>query len=129
MFLPCLDLDQHFREVAVGCRPAHHGNIGRALEDLLAFLLRDAAQHAKLLSLSLQFLVVVEPVKDLLLGLVADRAGVIQDQSRLFDSRDLLVTFGNQRADDFFGIMHIHLAAERFDVEGLVGTHSHIGQV
>ena len=44
----------------------------RALENLFAFLLRHAAQHAKLLSLLLKFFVVVQAMEDLLLGLIAD---------------------------------------------------------
>ena len=124
--LPCLDLYQHLRQVAVRSRTADHRNIGCAFENLFAFLLGHAAQHAKLFSLGMQFFVVGEAMENFLLGFVADGAGVVEDQAGIFDSRDLTVALGNERADNFFGVVHVHLAAESFEVESLLGLGRHI---
>ena len=58
-------------------------------------------------------------MKNFLLGLVANAAGVVEDQVGLFGLGHLRVAFGNQRADDLFGIVRVHLAAEGLDVESL----------
>ena len=92
--VPASSLHQHLRQIAVRRRSAHQRHIRRALENLFALLLRDAAEHAELLALFLQLLVVGEPVKDLLLGLVADGAGVVEHQAGLFDRLDLAVALG-----------------------------------
>ena len=92
----------------------------RALENLFAFLLGHAAQHAKLLALFQQLLVIGEPIEDLLLRLVADGASVVQNQVSLLDRLHLPVALMHQRANDLFRVMHVHLAAEGFEVEGLV---------
>ncbi len=122
---PCLQLHQHLRQVAVTGRAAYQRHVRCALEDVLAFLLRHTPQHAELLSLLLERLVIGQAVEHLLLCLVADRAGVVQDQARLFHRRHLPVALRNERADDFFGVVDIHLAAECFEVEGLFGGYSH----
>ena len=98
--LPCLELDQHLRQIAIRGRAANQRNMGSALENLLAFLLRHAAQHAKALALFLQLLVVGQAVEDLLLGLVSNGAGVVEDQPGLFDGGNLPVSLGQKRADD-----------------------------
>ena len=51
----------------------------RARENSLAFLLRYAAQHSESLALALKFAEIGETVEDLLLRLVSDRAGVVED--------------------------------------------------
>ena len=66
---------------AVGRRSRHQRHIRSALENLFAFLLGHAAEHAKRLALLLKFLVIGEPVKNFLLRLVADRARVVQTRS------------------------------------------------
>ena len=68
----------------------------------------------------LEFLVVGEAVEDFLLRLVPDGAGVVEDQVSFFDGFHLAVAFVDQRADDFFGVMGIHLAAKGFEVERLL---------
>ena len=60
-------------------------------------------------------------MKDFLLGLIADGAGVVEDEASVFDGRNLAVALGNQSADDFLGVMDVHLAAEGFEVEGFLG--------
>ena len=91
-----------------------------ALENLFAFLLGHAAEHAKLLALGQQLLVVGETMKDFLLRLVADGAGVVENQVGLLDRFHLAVAFVHQRANDFFRVVDVHLAAEGFEVEGFV---------
>ena len=64
-------------------------------------------------------------MEDFLLGLVADGAGVVEDEVGLLDRFDLAVALGNERADDLFGVMDVHLAAEGLEVERLVGANGH----
>src|SRR6266536_2035276 len=78
--------------------------------------LRYAPEHAEFLALLLILLVVGETVKHLLLGLIANRAGVVKHKAGFFDARDLAVTFRNQRTHDFFGIVGVHLAAEGLQI-------------
>ncbi len=52
----------------------------RAFENLLAFLLGDAAEHGEDLALARFALEVLQAVEDLLLGFIADAAGVVEDQ-------------------------------------------------
>jgi hypothetical protein len=72
-----------------------------------------------------QFLVVVEAVEDLLLSLVPDRAGVVEDKPSLFFSFDLRVALVEQSADHFLGVVGIHLAAEGFEIECFSGRHNY----
>ena len=81
--LACFETHQHLRQVAIGGRPGDQRNIGRAVENLFALLLRHAAQHGKALALLVQRLVIVQAVEDLLLRLVANRAGVVENQRGL----------------------------------------------
>ncbi len=114
------ELRQHFRQLAIGSRPRDQRNIRGALEDFFAFLLGHAAQHGKALPFFVQRLVIVQAIEDLLLGLVADRAGVVQDQ-RGFNLRfDLAIALMHQRPNDFFRVMDVHLAAEGLNVKRLV---------
>ena len=123
--LPYFKLRQHFRQVAVAGRSAYERDMRRALKNLFAFLLRHASQHAKLLALGQQLLVVRQPMEDLLLRLVANGAGVVQNQVGLLDRLYLFVSLVHQRANDLFGVMHVHLAAEGFEVKGLVRIGGH----
>ncbi len=125
--LPCLDLDQHLRQISVGRRSADHRNIRRALENLFAFLLCHAPQHAKTFALLVELLVVGQPVEDLLLRFITDGTGIVENQPGLFDGLNLPVSFGHKRAHDFFGVVRIHLAPEGFEVKGLLRVASHPG--
>ena len=89
------------------------------LENLLAFLLRHAAQHRERLALAVFFLELLQPVEHLLLGFIADAAGVVEDQLGFFGRLHLLVALMQQRADDLFRVVRVHLAPEGLDVEGL----------
>ena len=97
-----------------------------SLENLFAFLLGYAAEHTKLLALGHELLVVRQAVEDFLFGLVADGAGVVQNQVGLLDRLHLAVALVHQRANDLFRVMDVHLAAEGFEVEGLVWIGGHM---
>ena len=86
---PSFELCEHLGQIPIGSRPAHQRDMRRTLKDLLAFLLRDASEHAESLSLRFELLEIGQAMKHLLLGLVADRAGVVQNQIRLLDGLDL----------------------------------------
>ena len=127
--VPGLDLYQHLRKITVRRRAAHHGDVRSAVEDLFPFLLGDAPENAEDLSLLLIFLVVREPVKDLLLGFVTNRAGIVEDQVGFLHGLYLAIAFGDERADDLFRVMHVHLAAEGLEVKLLVSAVSHPASV
>ena len=114
---------QHLRQFAVRGRSRDQRNIRRPLEDLFALLLRHAAQHAEALPLLVQLLVVVQAMEDLLLRLVADRTGVVKDQVGIFFRLHLPVALLPQRANHLFGVMGIHLAAERLQIKCFFGCH------
>src|SRR6266536_1074889 len=79
------DLYQHLRKISIRCRAADHGNVWGALEDLVAFLLRNAAEDAELFPLRLKLLVISETMKNLLLCFVSDGAGVVKHQASFLD--------------------------------------------
>ncbi|MCU1332171.1 MAG: hypothetical protein JWM08_1163, partial [Candidatus Angelobacter sp.] len=113
------NLHQHRRQIAVRSRASHQGNIRRFLEDLFTFLLRHTAQHAEFLTLLLKLLVVVKPVEDFLFRFVADGASVVKHKVGFFYRLDLAVSLMHQCANDFLGVMHIHLATKCFQVKRL----------
>src|SRR5207244_13267186 len=127
---PCPSLDLHtmLRQIAVRRLSTDHGNVRRAIENFLSLLLGDTSQDGEFFSLRLKLFVIGKTMKDLLLGFVADGAGVIEDQAGVFDGRNLSVALGNERANDFLGVMDIHLAAEGFEVEGFLGLGGHISK-
>src|SRR5207244_11333101 len=95
---PCPSLDLHtmLRQIAVRRRSADHGNVRCALENFLALLLGDTSQDGEFFSLRLKLFVIGKTMKDLLLGFVADGAGVLEDQAGVFDGRCLSVDLGNE---------------------------------
>ena len=80
--LPASSCTSISRQPRVAGRAGHQADVRRALEDLLAFLLRHASQHAEDLALAGLALELLQAVEDLLLGLVADAAGVVEHQVR-----------------------------------------------
>ncbi len=113
-------------KVAVRSRAGDQRDVGRALEDLLALLLGDAAKHGEALPFLVQLLEIVQAVKDLLFGLIADGAGVVKDEVGVLFALHLRVTLGDERAHDLFGVVEVHLAAKGLDVERLLrGAHDH----
>ena len=113
-------LHQHLRQFSIGSRPGDQRHIRCPLEDLLAFLLRHATQHAEALPLLVQSFIVIQAIENLLLRLVANRAGVVQNQRRVDLGFHLAIAFLHQRPNDFFRVMGIHLAAESLNVKRLV---------
>ena len=74
----------------------------------------------------MQLLEVVQAVEDLLLGLIANRAGVVEDEVGIFFALHLLVAFGDERPHDLFRVVEIHLAPEGLNVKGfLLRAHNH----
>ena len=103
-------------------RSHHEVDPRRAFEDPLPFLLRDAAadpdgQFAVLLAL--QFTEPAELGQHLLLRLVADRAGIEQDQVGGGLVVHARVAAQLQSAAQTLAVEIIHLTAPRFDEEGL----------
>ena len=113
-------LHQHLRQFSIGSGSGDQRYIRSPLEDLFAFLLRYATEHAKALSLFVEGLVVVQAIEDLLLRLIADGAGVVQNQRRVDFGLHLAIAFLHQRPNDFFRVMGVHLASESFNVKRLV---------
>ena len=74
---------------------------------------------ANVLPFAVFFLELVQAVKDFLFGLIADAAGVVEDQLGRFHGLHLLVALVNQCSDDLLRIVRIHLAPEGLDVERL----------
>jgi hypothetical protein len=123
--MPIFQLRNHIRQIAVRSRSTHQRDMRRAFENLFALLLGYATEYAKLLALRLQLFEIGQPMEDFLLGFVTNRARVIEDQVCLIDRFHLSITLMNQRADDFFRVVHVHLAPESFEVKGLVGLRGH----
>src|SRR5665213_3606385 len=68
-------LDQHLGQLRIAGRTGNETDMRGALEDTLAFLLRDATENAKHFPLAVP-LELIPAMKHLLLGLVANAAGV-----------------------------------------------------
>ena len=96
----------------------------RLLKDVLPFLLRNAPEHSEDLAVPVFFFELLQPAEHLLFRLVADAAGVVQNQVRLFRRGNLRVPLRDERSNHLFGIVNVHLTAERFDVEGFHASRS-----
>src|SRR5262249_28048256 len=99
------------------------------VENPLAFLLRHASEYSKHFAPALFFLELLQAVKYFLLGFVADAAGVIKKQVRLFRRGHLPVAFRNQGAYHFLGVVRIHLAPEGLDIEALHSARFYCNEV
>ena len=73
----------------------------------------------------MKLLVVGQAVEDLLLGFVANGAGVVENQPGFFDGGDLAIALGQQCTDDFLGVVHVHLAAKDFEIKGSLSFSPH----
>src|SRR5690242_14943676 len=104
-------------------RPGPEGDVdaGIELEDALSLRLRVAAadrDHAvRILALASER--VAEVRGELRVGLLADRAGVEDDDVRLVGGRRLAEAELLEQALDPLRVVSVHLAAERGDVVGL----------
>src|SRR5262249_21937110 len=106
------------------------GELARAADDVhvrgpaadqLLVLLGHAAEYAEHL-LGVPALVGAEPAEgavDLVLGVLADAAGVEEDHVGLGGLVRQLIPLAAQRADDQLAVEHVHLAADRLDVQFL----------
>ena len=94
---------------------------GEALEDLVLDRLRPAAADADhpVRVFGLQPLRLAEVGDEAAVGRLADRAGVEEDQVGLLAARRLLVAERGQHPPHPLGVVHVHLAPERGDVEAL----------
>ncbi len=63
-----------------------------------------------------------ESGEDLVRRLLADAAGVVEDQARRLRRADLAIAAPQQHAGDLFGVVIVHLAAEGLDVKGRRGV-------
>ena len=107
---------QHRRQPVQGLRSEHEVDVGRALDDRRAFLAGDAAADADQRALVLQVLDPAEVAEHLVFGLLADRAGVEQDQVGLLDVVGRLVAGGGvQHVGHLVRVVDVHLAAEGLD--------------
>ena len=131
--LAVLGARQHLRQPVIALRPDHEIDRGRAAEDLLAFGLRDAAgdrdRHVASLRrrVLLQHAHAAELGIDLLGRLLADVAGVEDDEVGVVRRRGLDEALGRQRVRHTMRIVDVHLAAVGLDVEFSVmpsGTNS-----
>src|SRR5688572_29515906 len=90
--------------------------MGSPFENLVAFLLSDASEHAKSFALVL-FLELIQPIENLLFGLIANAAGVVKQQIGFGGALGLRIATRKQRADHFLRVVDVHLTAKRLDVE------------
>ena len=114
------ELHQHFRQPGVARRSRNQADMRRFVEDLLAFLLRHAADHGKYLALPGFAFELLKAVEDFLLGLIANAAGVVENVVRGLGRIYLGIALMKQRPDHLLGIVRIHLAAECFDEKSFV---------
>ena len=107
---------EHLRQAVQRLRAEHDVDIGRALDDRRAFLAGDAAADADQHALLLEVLDAAEVAEDLLLRLLAHRAGVEEDQVGLLDVVGRLVALGGaQHVGHLVRVVLVHLAAEGAD--------------
>src|SRR5262249_23385434 len=111
------ELGQKLRKLAIARGTANEAHPGRAMKNLFAFLLGDAAKDTNFLGLSGHFAKFAQAGKDFLRCFFADAAGVIEDKGCSFDGIDLAIAARKKHAGNFFGIVFIHLAAKGFEIE------------
>jgi hypothetical protein len=116
-----LRLLQKGRQVVVVLRSHHHVHGGRPAQDLLALGLGDAARHhdAGFLALGralvLQLTHAAEFGINLLGGLLADMAGIEDDEIRLLHGLGLAIALRGQHVRHALRVIDVHLAAIGFD--------------
>src|SRR5688572_11226897 len=91
----------------------------KAFEDVRPIALGHAADYAdhQVRSLLLPPAQLSEARPDLLLGVLADRASVVNDDIRLLAVLDRLVSLGAQLPQDQLAVEHVHLAAKGFQIQ------------
>ena len=109
-----------FGQAVQRLRPEHHVHVGRALHDGLALLAGHAAAHAddQVRARSLHGPEAAQVGEDLFLCLLADGAGVEQDDVGLFGVVGQLGVLGlGQEVGHPFAVIRIHLAPEGAQVQ------------
>jgi len=110
----------HFRQAVQGLRAEHHVDVGRTVADRRAFLAGHAAADAdhQVGVLQFQLAPAAELGEHLVLGLLADRAGVEQDDVGILrpigDFQGLMLA---QQVDHARAVVLVHLATVGFDIE------------
>ena len=114
------ELVKQLRQFRIARGAADQTDLRRALKKPLAFLLRHAAQHSNHFPRAASALAESpEPRKDLLRGLFPDAAGVVKHKVSLIVVFDGRHPTRHQHALHLLRIVHVHLAAEGFNVKGL----------
>ena len=109
---------QQLRNARDVVRPDEEVDLGRTVEDGAALELGHAAPDADdELAAVLDLLQPAQRVEQLLRGLLAHRARIDEDEVRVRRARRAPMAFGQQQPRDLLGVVHVHLAAERLDVE------------
>ena len=121
--LPASSCTSISRQLGIAGRSRHQADVRGALEDLSPSCCATQPMHGEDFALA-RALEMLQPVEDFLLGFIADAAGVVEDVVGFFGRLHLGVAFGQQRPDDFLGIVRIHLAAEGFDVKSFFHGYS-----
>ena len=109
------------RERPVAVRPDDEAHVPRLLQELRAESLRHASRHPDdrlRLHVALEL---TEAPDHPLLGVVADGAGVQQDDVGALGPLHRVVAGCGELSEHQLGIAHVHLAAVRFDVDGRSG--------
>jgi hypothetical protein len=128
-----LGAGEQMGEAMVALRPDHEIDHRRAADDLLPLGLGDAARDRNRQPASFAGRGLLEHADaaklgiDLVRRLLADVAGVEDDEIGVLDPCGLGETFGRERVRHTMGIVDVHLATEGFDVE-LAGS-AHAGRV
>ena len=119
---PASSLRQQQRKLAITGRAANQAHPGSALENPLALLLRHAAEDADdFAGVAAKIILGIEEAEtreDLVRGFFADAAGIVENQAGFVGRDDLAIAAAQEHAGDLFGIVIVHLAAKRLDVEG-----------
>ena len=95
-------------------------DVRRLIEDFFAFLLSDAADHCEDLALTRLALELIQAMEDLLLRLVTNGAGVVEDQIGLLHGLDLAIALLQKGANDLLRVVDVHLTAERLQIKSLL---------
>jgi hypothetical protein len=121
---------EKLREAVQRLRTEDEVHVGRAADDLLALLARDAAGHAdhELRARALERLHAAEIGEHLLLRLLAHRAGIEEDEVGFRRVRGLLEALGGgEHVGHLLRVVLVHLAPEGADEDFLRLRHGSPG--